>query len=257
MKLSRCVLISVCIGIFPLGSFGQDNSGNATTPSGNVSAPSPDAVAAIQQQRQQATQQFMQQLSAASPDDKAALIANFRQQMDVLTASLVPPPLTPDQQAQATAQIQTDQQTFAQSLPPDTSGTVTAMQQRQQLAQQLATATPDQKVALIAQIQQLVAQQDQTIAAQIAASASGTASVAAAAQMQAQQLAALPADQQATAQAMIQRQQAIDAAMQLSPDQRVTAIQAIRAQPLPVSASNSTTGTDTGNTASTTSNSQP
>jgi len=218
----------------------SSTSGNSTTSttttdtSGNATPLTPDAMAAIQQQQQQLTQQFMQQLQATTPDDRVALIASLQLQMGNLNASLLPPALTPDQQAQVTGQQQAASQALIQSLPPEMQATATNMLQRQQLVQQMATATPEQNVALIAQVQQLVAQQEQAVAAQSASADNGTATDPA---TQAEQVAALPAEQQPMAQALIQRQQAIQAAMQLSPDDRVAALQAIQAQPLPTSAS--------------------
>ena len=212
-----------------------DSTASAITTSdasGNATPLTLDAMAAIQQQRQQLTQQFMQQLQAASSDGQVALVVSFQQQIGNLNASLLPPPLTPDQLAQVSAQQQTDQQALIQSLPPELQATVANLQQRQQLVQQMATATPEQNLALIAQVQQLVVQQEQAVAAQSATVENGTATnVAADAQAQAAQVAALPPDQQPIAQAMIQRQQAIQDAMQLSPDDRVAALKAIQAQP--------------------------
>ncbi len=88
------------------GNSTNSTSGSAPTTSaqtGNFTPPTPEAVDAIQQQRQQLTQQLGQQLQTASPDDKVALIAAFRAQADALTAPMQPPPLSADQQAPATS----------------------------------------------------------------------------------------------------------------------------------------------------------
>ena len=198
----------------------------------NITPLTPEALGAIQQQRQQFAQQLNQDLSAASPDSKVALIAAFRAQMDTVVAPLQPPVLTDAQQAAQSAQQQAAQQAFAQSLSADAQAAVAAMQQRQQLLGQLTTASPDDKLAIIAQVRQLAAQQEQATAAQ-APPVDGPAATAAAAQAQAALQASLPPREQAVMQAMNQRQQAIQAASQLPPDQRAAALQAIQAQALP------------------------
>jgi hypothetical protein len=267
MKHPKRVLLLIGFGIIPSLSFAQEASGNSSatdTPptqsttlpadSGTATLPSPDALAAVQQQRVQLTAQFSVQLQSASPEERLVLIGNFRQQLDALLAPLQPPPLTLEQQSQQAAQQQLDQQTLLQSLPVEQQQAFAAMQHRQALALQLANATPEERLAIIGQIHQLTDSQAAPPPAPGQTLLPDPADPA-----QSAFLAALPADQQAAVQAMAQRQQAIQAAMQLSPDQRATALQAIQAQAVSVQPSNppaestSTTASPSSNSDATTS----
>ena len=192
------------------------------------------------EQRAQLLAQLGAQLRAAAPDQQQAIVNNIRQQMDGLTSSLHPtPPLTPAQQAQQAAQSDAAFQVWVQKLSPDDQQIYSLMQQRQQLAQQLGVAAPEQQAAFIAQLRQVTAQQDQTMQAQRAAQPGRpvptvttlAAEAAADAQAMAAVIASFPPDKQAELLAMEQRRQAFFAALQLPPEQQGAALNAINNSP--------------------------
>jgi hypothetical protein len=274
MNVIRCVglfLLFSATNIFPGVTYAQDTSGSGSTQasstssastsgnstsssssqttqtSGNSTAISADPVAAVQQQQQQLTQQFTQQLATATPDERVALVSNFQQQLSSLLSSVALPAPSPDQIAQQAAA----QAAFVQTLPVADQQAYGLIQQRQQLAQQMAASTPDQRTALIGQIQNL-AQQLTALNPEPSGPPTGAATTA---QVQAAWVATLPTNDQAVMQALIQRNQAVQATMLLPPDQRVAALQEIQAQPLPALSTNTTT--NSGNTTSNSTLSSP
>jgi len=229
-----------------------NQAAQTTASTTNVTAITSEQLSAFEQQRQQLSQQFTQQLATATPEERLALVSNFRQQLDSLIVSVEPPPPTAAQIAtQSAAQV-----AYIQNLPSVNQQAYSMMQQRQQLTQQVVAATPEQRLALIGQINDLVTQQE----ALIPQSLGLPPSPAALAQAKANWLANLSSDDQTAIQAMQTRSQAIHATMQLSPDQRLSALQTILAQPLPLTTSGNMTsnsGPLSGNTSSNTTLSSP
>jgi len=197
--------------------------------SGNATTLTPEAIAAEQQQQQQLSGQFFQQLVIASPDDQIALIATYRAQLNSLRDSVKGAEPIHSQQSQQ--ELAAAQQAFAQTHTPEEVLQASVTQEAQQLLAQTSTATPEQSVQLIAQARASVAQKLALLPAAIPHPPTDSAVTA---QAQAALMASLPADQQLALQAQIQRQQALDALSQLSPDDRVSALQTIRTLPVPV-----------------------
>ena len=197
------------------------------SPDAGQGAPAPDATAnlepalepavaaavnALPQQCLVVSQQFSQELQSATPDGRLALLSGFRAQLDNLAAALPPlqasaplgQPVVPDQSAQ---------QLFGPSLPDDAQSALQASQQRQWMTQQVIAAPPEQRDALVAQLQQVVIPAPSAFARAMASPVGAISPVAGVddspAQQQAEFLAALPADQQAALQEMAQSRQAI------------------------------------------------
>lgn len=207
--------------------------------SGNTTTISPDTFTATQKQL---GLQLFQQLPAATPEQRMVLVNNFRQQLNVYVPAIETSPATDSQMAQQAAM----QTAFVQYLPAADKQAYGLMQQRQQLAQQMATSTPEQRQALVGQINSLVTQQ----AALNPLPAGAPSDPNAITQVQTTWVSTLPPENQIVVQAQLSRMQAIQSAMQLPPEQRLAAFQTIIAQPLPVTGNTTTSasGTSTGNT---------
>jgi hypothetical protein len=226
----------------------------ATNTSGNATPLTPEMNNLLQLQQQQLTNEYAQKLAAAAPEDRAALTARLQSLLNNLAANLPPPgpPAAADPQALINAQLQA----YAQSLPAETQQTIAAVQQRQRIIDRLNTATPDQKAALLAQLQQLSAPSAQTSSSSNSAPANGTDASSANATVDTQIAAAvqapLPTDQQSVPQALAEHQLELEAALHLPPEQQAAALQAVQAEPLPAAATSSVSTANSGSVNSTT-----
>lgn len=229
--LLRWAFISL-LGIFPelvYAAEGGESAGAVMTEGSPAQAIvlSSEAISAIQQERQQLVAQFAQQLAAASPDVRLVLVGDFRQQLSGLLAPLQPTALIVEQQAQPTVQPPASQQLFMLSQPIEFQQEYAVLLQRQELIQQMATAsTAEERLAFVGQIRQ--ANTSLPAPAKIVEQSPTTETERA--QAQAAWVATLPPELQAEIQAREQRQQTIQAALQLSPDERSAALNVIQAQ---------------------------
>ena len=183
--------------------------------------------------------QFSDELLAAPENEVRALKANFDAQYAAeLNAMLpagdavsIPPP------AEALNHLASDLLGLEQSLPSGDAQQLATAQQVEADMQQFPQASLEQQEALILNLRRLLAQKQQAANAQASpATASATDSSGvqsaqdAASQARAAWIASLPPEDQAYLQAQAQRTQALQAILQMPPDQETATLQTFREQ---------------------------